>query len=102
MLSSSSGFYIFSFGGYKYLIVKVKVTNHLLTSFSCGTPPSDPHILARWKLMLRSWQADGFYVVTVGDRTVQLHQGDVIVKGELVVVRVRYDLLQIPLLNWTF
>lgn len=50
--------------------------------------------------MLRSWQADGFYEVTVGDRTVQLHQGDVIVKGEFVVVRVRYDLLQIPLLNW--
>lgn len=52
--------------------------------------------------MLRSWQADGFYVVTVGDRTVQLHQGDVTVKGVVVVVRVRYDLLQIPLLNWTF
>lgn len=47
--------------------------------------------------MLGGRQADGPDVVGVGDRTVQLHQGDVIVKGVCVVVRVGYDLLQVPL-----
>lgn len=42
-------------------------------------------------------QADGPDVVGEGDGTVQLHQGHVVVEGEGVVVRVRYDLLQVPL-----
>lgn len=46
--------------------------------------------------MLSSWQADGPDVVRVANRSVHLHQGNVIVKSELVVVWVRYDLLQIP------
>lgn len=51
--------------------------------------------------MLGSRQADGPDVVWVGDRTVQLHQGDVIVKGVLIVVWVRYDLLQVFLHHCT-
>lgn len=46
--------------------------------------------------MLSSWQADGSDVVRVAHRCVQLHQCDVIVISVLVVVWVRYDLLQIP------
>jgi len=47
--------------------------------------------------MLGRWQADGSDVVRVCDRTVQLHQGDVIVKGERVVIWVRNDPSQVPL-----
>lgn len=46
--------------------------------------------------MLSSWQADGPDVVRVAYRSVHFHQGDVIVESELVVVGMRYDLLQIP------
>lgn len=49
--------------------------------------------------MLGKRQADGPDVVTVADGAVQLHQGNVIVKREGVVVRVGYDLLQVPLLG---
>lgn len=44
--------------------------------------------------MLGSRQADGLDVIGVGDGTVQLHQGDVVVIGVCVVVGVGYDLLQ--------
>lgn len=47
--------------------------------------------------MLGGRQADGSDVIRVCDRTVQLHQGDVIVVGIRVVVRVGDDLLQVPL-----
>lgn len=46
--------------------------------------------------MLSCWQADGPDVVWVTNRWLQLHQSDVIVESELVVVWVRNDLLQIP------
>lgn len=51
--------------------------------------------------MLGRRQADGPDVIGVGDRTVQLHQGNVIVKGECVVVGVGYDLFQVPLHHGT-
>lgn len=41
--------------------------------------------------MLGSWQADGCDVVRVGNRTVELHQGNVIVKGVCIVIGVGYD-----------
>lgn len=34
-----------------------------LTSFSSSSPPSDPHSVTRWKVMLGSGQADGPDVV---------------------------------------
>ena len=68
-----------------------------LTSFPSGTPPGDPHRVTGWEVVLRSRQADGPDVVGVGDRAVQLHQGDVIVEGVGVVVGVRDDLLQVLL-----
>lgn len=68
-----------------------------LTSFSSSSPPCDPHSVTSWKIMLGSRQADGSDVVRVGDRTVQLHQGNVIVISVWVVVWVGYDLLQVPL-----
>lgn len=67
-----------------------------LTPFSCGSPTCDPHGVTRWENMLSSWQADGPDVVRVAHRRVHFHQGDVIVESELVVVGMRYDLLQIP------
>ncbi len=51
--------------------------------------------------MLGSRQADGHDVVGVGDRTVQLHQCNVIVIGVCIVVRVGYDLLQVLLHHGT-
>lgn len=47
--------------------------------------------------MLRGWQADGPDEVSEDDRTVQLHQGNVVIKGVLIVVGMGYDLLQVPL-----
>lgn len=49
--------------------------------------------------MLSGWQADGPDVVRVTNRSVHLHQGNVVVVGVLVVVWMRYDLLQIPSLH---
>lgn len=68
-----------------------------LASFSCGSPPSDPHCVPGWKAVLGSRQTDGLDVVGVGDGTVQLHQRDVIVEGEGVVVGMGNDLLQVLL-----
>lgn len=51
--------------------------------------------------MLGSRQADGPDIVRVGDRTVQLHQGNVIVISVWVVVWVGYDLLQVLLYHST-
>lgn len=45
--------------------------------------------------MLGSWQADRPDIIREYDRAVQLHQGDVIVKSVLVVVRVGDDPLQV-------
>lgn len=70
-----------------------------LTSFSGGPPPGDPHGATNRKIVLGSRQTDGPDVVRVGDGTGELHQGDVVVKCEWVVVRVGYDLLQGPLLH---
>lgn len=49
--------------------------------------------------MLSSRQADGPNVVRVASRSFQLHQGNVIVESELVVVWMRYDLLQVDFLH---
>lgn len=46
--------------------------------------------------MLSGWQADGSDVVRVANRSLHLHQGDVVVVSVLVVVWMRYDSLQIP------
>lgn len=45
--------------------------------------------------MLGSWQADRSDIIREYDRAVQLHQGDVIVKSVLVVIRVGDDPLQV-------
>lgn len=49
--------------------------------------------------MLWSWQTDRRYVVRELDRTVQLHQGDVVVKIVGVVVRMGDDPLYVLLYN---
>lgn len=65
---------------------------HALTPFSGGPPASDPCLTAYGKVVGRGWQADGPDVLTEGDVGVQLHQSDVIVVGEGVVIVVGDDL----------
>lgn len=70
-----------------------------LTSLSRGSPASDPDRVAGREVMLSRGQADGPNIVSEGHRTVQLHQGNVVVKRVSVVIGVWDDLLQVPLHN---
>lgn len=66
------------------------------TSLSGGSPAGDPRLLAWWEVVGGGGQADGPDVLVEGDVGVQLHQGDVVVIGERVVVLVSDDPFQVP------
>lgn len=68
-----------------------------LTALSSSSPSSDPHRVAGGEDVLSRWYADRPDVVGVGHWALQLHQGDVVVVGVCVVIRVGDDPLQVPL-----
>lgn len=68
-----------------------------LTSFTGGPPASDPGLRADRKMVGRGRQTDGPDVLVEGDVSIQLHQSNVVVVGDKVVVLVDDDFLHLPL-----
>lgn len=67
-----------------------------LTSFSRGPPTGDPRLAACGEVVGGGGQADGPDVLVEGDVGIQLHQSDVVVVGERVVVTVSDDPPHVP------
>lgn len=66
------------------------------TSLPGGAPARDPGHLARWEVVGGRGQTDGPDVLVQGHVGVQLHQRDVVVVGEGVVVFVGDDSPDLP------
>lgn len=77
------------------------VSSLSLTSLSHGPPPRDPAGHPGGEDVRAGRQADGMNGAGENQRLLQLQQGDVVILGQLVVVRMGGDLLHIPHLNVT-